>query len=547
MVIHQFNKLIRNKWVWGVFAVIVSAAFCCEDLFTSRQREERGEGSAGILAGKSVSASLFRTVAEDLRGLGRNRDWKRSSSEINRSAWETLAALKVAEENGLLATDEEIKAQIRNDPSFQVNGQFSFEAYDRLLRENGMLPEHLEEYIRRRLTLQRVNDEVLGAAAWVSPTEINRALADMTDTYTVRVASFKQDKAAADAITIDDDGVKKWYDENSKTLALPELTKIRFVRFDASKPELLAKMAVTDDELHDYYDGNVDKYTSTDTNGVEVVKTFDEVKGEIDGICRRIAAVDCLETNLNSRAYSVRAAAGSSRLDEIAKEDGLNVQTSEWFALEGGSHPGFSRPASTICPGAQNFLEAVAELDVESEDLRYGIVRSEAAVWLIEKVEVRAAHIPTFEEAKEVIRPRALEAAKADAFKKQVEEISAKGLEAVLATENVSTNYTFSVMNLGEVNFPDKYSVATAARKLAKGEISEFVSTGHGTGVLVICDDRQPGDAAKIDETRDRVRKQSEMLVRAQLSEEWMKRNLARLGYETTAETAIEDETTEEE
>ena len=36
MVIHQFNKLIRNKWVWGVFAIIVSAAFCFEDLFSTR-------------------------------------------------------------------------------------------------------------------------------------------------------------------------------------------------------------------------------------------------------------------------------------------------------------------------------------------------------------------------------------------------------------------------------------------------------------------------------------------------------------------------------
>ena len=27
MVILQFNKLIRNKWLWGVFAIIVGGAF----------------------------------------------------------------------------------------------------------------------------------------------------------------------------------------------------------------------------------------------------------------------------------------------------------------------------------------------------------------------------------------------------------------------------------------------------------------------------------------------------------------------------------------
>ena len=41
MVILQFNKLIRNKWVWGVFAVTVCAAFCFDDLF--RSSGDRGE------------------------------------------------------------------------------------------------------------------------------------------------------------------------------------------------------------------------------------------------------------------------------------------------------------------------------------------------------------------------------------------------------------------------------------------------------------------------------------------------------------------------
>ena len=31
MVILKFNKLIRNKWVWGVFALLVSIAFIAPD------------------------------------------------------------------------------------------------------------------------------------------------------------------------------------------------------------------------------------------------------------------------------------------------------------------------------------------------------------------------------------------------------------------------------------------------------------------------------------------------------------------------------------
>ena len=114
MVILQFNKLIRNKWVWGAFAVVVSAAFCFDDLFTSRDPGERHTGDAGTLAGESVSAKEFTKIAEDIRGIGSQRDWKRNQGEVNRDAWETYAALVVAGKNGIEASDAEVQAMIRN-------------------------------------------------------------------------------------------------------------------------------------------------------------------------------------------------------------------------------------------------------------------------------------------------------------------------------------------------------------------------------------------------------------------------------------------------
>ena len=57
MVILQFNKLIRNKWVWGAFAVVVSAAFCFDDLFTSRSSDDPVSSDAGTL-GRHEAADL---------------------------------------------------------------------------------------------------------------------------------------------------------------------------------------------------------------------------------------------------------------------------------------------------------------------------------------------------------------------------------------------------------------------------------------------------------------------------------------------------------
>ena len=548
MVIHQFNKLIRNKWVWGAFAVVVSAAFCFDDLFTSRDREERVQGSAGTLGGKNVNSSEFNAIAEDVRGLGKNRDWKRAASDVNRAAWETIAALRVAKANGIEATPAEVQQVIRSDRAFNVNGAFSFKAYQYLLREIGMTPERFEEYLKRQLTVKRVTEDVLESAAWISPMELDRGVADMTDVFTVKIAKFTQTKEEAAAVKLDDAGLKKWYDENTNSIALPERVKIRYVKYSANDAKVLAKMTVTDDEMHDYYDANSEKWTTTDTNGVEQVKKFEEVKDEVEKELRKIAAVQYFETNLTTRAYGVKAAEGKSRLDEIAAEDGAKVAVSDYFTIEGMYVEGFMKRPATLFPGADGLLDAVAQLDPESEDLRYGVVLGKDAAWLIERAEVSKAHVPTFEEAKDVIRPRALEAAKADAFKAKVEAIAKKGFDEVAKLKDVSTNYVFSVSDMTPGMFTDQYAVAGAVRKLAKGEVSEFTKTGKDTAVLVLCVDRVEGDATKAVLLKNQVREQLAMLQRRQLPEAWMKWNLECLGFEPDASASVTpEESTDEE
>lgn len=533
MVILQFNKLIRNKWVWGVFALIISAAFCFEDLFSVRDDAQTDNRGAGTLSGEEVDAKVFIDIAEEARGFGQRRDWKRNQGEVNLEAWQTYAALKVAEKEGICATDAEVQAQIRNDRTFHVNGAFNFMAYQMILRENGLTPERFEQFLKRSATLSRIGNAVLGSAAWASPMEVDRAVADMTDVFTVKVARFTQSKKDADAVKLDDAGLRKWYDDNTNSLALPERCRIRYVKYNANDKAILAKMTVTDDELRDYYDSTSEKYTVTDTNGVESVKKFEEVKTQVEMEVRKIAALTYFETNLNARAYSVKAAKGTSRLDEIAKEDGLKVEESDWFALDGSWHEGFVSRTAHILPGAKDFLSAVSELDSETEDLRYSIISSEDAVWLVEKSAVSKAHTPSFADAKNAIRPRALRAAKAKAFKDKVDALIGKGAKAVLAGGNVSTNITFTVADLSNAEFPDQMAIARAAMKLKKGEVSEFTLTIPGNALVVVCEDRKEGDAAKAMVLRSQVENDVSMLQRRQIPEAWQKWNLERMGYQT--------------
>ena len=503
MVIQKFNKLIRNKWAWGAVAVAFCVMFVGDDVVRTMVKpdSELGEDpNLPQLSGKSVDPGLYGMCLSDAKGYGQNRDSKSDDDAIAEKAMKEYTSLKTAAANGIVVGDANLASAIRS--MFGYPAQFDFERYSQVVRSQlGLQPKDFENYMRREMTVRDgLLRSLLGSAVWVDPASLDQAVADATDEFTIRIARFSQDSAAADAISVDDAGLKEWYDANVKKLELPELVKIRFVRYDATDPEIMAKMNVSTNEMWDLYDQyKDDRYTSTDTNGVETVKSFEEVKDDIEKELRRIAAVECLETNLVRRVYATVTgeANKASRLDALAAEDGKTVQDSQWFSLDGKNVEGFTTPATLVCPGARNFVANVAELDPDVEDFRYGVVSSTSAVWLFEMSETSPAHTPSFEEAKDKIGARALRDAKADAFKTQIEAIASQGADAVLATKDVSTNIVFSLTDIQPDTFPDQNAVLRAAVKLAKGEVSKFVQTGTGKGLLVYCEDRKTGDAAK--------------------------------------------------
>ena len=131
MVIHQFNRIIRNKWIWGAFAIAISAFFAFDFLLAGGDAREN-RASVGELNGEEVPASRFSRFAEDARGFGRNRNTTLSNAEVNRTAWENLAAYTVAERLGLTATDEEVRQNVLRQFSSQ-GGQFDMASYEMYL------------------------------------------------------------------------------------------------------------------------------------------------------------------------------------------------------------------------------------------------------------------------------------------------------------------------------------------------------------------------------------------------------------------------------
>ena len=550
MVIQKFNRIIRNKWIWGAFAFAISGFFAFDFLLTGSDVRENS-AVAGELNGEEIPVSRFSVFADDVRGSGRARNTALSSAEVNKSAWENLAAYEVAAKLGLVATDDEVRQSIFRQFSGQGAG-FDMAVYERILRENGFTPEMYEAAEKRRITLMKLRMVLSDASRMVSPLELNTAINDVTDRLTVRIVRFT-DKAKS-APKLDDKALKAYYDENTNSIALPDCVKVRYVKYQADAPARLKEFKITEDEMRDHYDATLDRYETQTTNGV-VTKKFEEVKGAIERELQLIASLEAYRTNLLFRAYPAdgKVDAKTSRLDQIAKEDKVKVRTSPRFSIDGSRYvPGFMSRPSAFAPGVPGFAEAVAELDPDSSDLRYGVVAGTNAVYLIERAAFEKAHVPPFSEAKGIIRRDAVADAKAKAFKASVDRVRAlaaaelaKGrpFDAKLFGDaNVSTSITFSVSSMGTAAFADSTYVAAPSMRLSKGQISDFIETSlPGRGLVVYLENRVPGDAAEAQMVRSQIRNELSQPTAFEFASQWNRWNLSRMNLKANAGASIEE------
>ncbi len=588
MVIHQFNKLIRNKWVWGVFAIVVCLAFVAPDDWF-RGDEEKRPADESRLENDKFDADLFRDCEFLVSAfipeyvMGRNavsgmqyidaqiasfftegQGRRRFSDE--RSAWKAYAAVKAFREAGYDVPDAMLAARIREDFTSQ-DGVFSDAAYKQIVKRNfGVEPKVFETQLRLWMTIQQGLFGIERSKTWGSSMEFDQACRDFTDKFTVQVATFNEDKAAADAVKLDDAGLKAWYDKNIDSLAIPERFKLSYVRFDADASNLLAAVEVTEEAIQARYDENSSKgmydVPPATTNDVKTVKPLEDVRAAIETALRHELSLEALKADIESRLPyyedidELALEEAAKFLPSLAAEKGAELKESDWVSLGSTRVPGFVASVSAQFPGVKRDLFNRKAQSLIRRDSLVESVDSDKYVWVVALSACEdAVEKPAFDLVKDKIGDMALRDAKADAFKATVEAVAKKGAEAVLASGNVTTNLTFSPsafasdyafgwMNMrGEwdfklAGFQNAQRVVFAARKLGKGEVSEYIPLGTGRAALVVCNDRVPGDVAQLWRGETFAARVAAAGQSIDSFGEWLEENLKKRGYKDRSSRA---------
>jgi len=520
--IYHFNRLIRSRILWGFFAVIIAIAFVAVDsCFQSPQDAQ----SAGSINGKKIPYPQFEQTVQAIRVFGRNRDNETSANVVDRRAWEELAARLTAEKNGMGSVKEEVRNALREVPGFQGPNGFDINRYP----EQGLTPAMYESLVAHKLALMK-NASLVDSATWVSPMELDDELAAMTDRFTVQAATISNRYAEAE-MRLSDDDLRKFYEENKASFALPDRVAVRYVAIPVSN--YMAHVSVPEDDLLEYYDSHAETYTRTATNNTTEPIPFAEVRDKILAELQLDEARYCASTAITYTIYGKLADAGDNALQIMAEQANIPLKTSPLFAADDTLY---------WVENSKEFVDAAFELDPDRSDSRFGIVKGDNFVYVIERTVFEAAHTPTYEAVLDDLRPRALAKARSEAFKDYVKELRTE-LRALMdqgksfadaakaKALNVSTSLTYTVNEIQNQSFPNSFSIAYGAMTLRKGELSEAIPVSASQSLLVHVQDRQPGDALAAEMMRAQVRADIARRRYSALFSDWLRWNLGRQDF----------------
>ena len=544
MFIYHFNRLIRSRILWGFFAIIISVAFVAVG---SCFKAPQDSLVAGKINGKKITAQVLEQTVTAIRGFGRNRDSESSANVVEKRAWEQIAARLTAEKNGLASGKEEVQDTLREIPGFQGANGFDINRYRQVLAEQGLTPVMYEKLIAHQLALMK-DAALVDSATWVAPMELDDELAAMTDHFTVQIATVSNRFAAVEMRLTEKD-YQKYYEENKASFALPDRVAVRYISIPVSN--YIQSVSVPEDDLREYYDSHATTYTRTTSSNTTETIPFTEVRAKILGELKLEEARYCAETSVTFNIYGKLANAGSNALETVAAQSKLAVKTSPLFSAD-----------ETLYWAEKNkdFAAAAFELDPERADSRFGIVKGDTHVFVIEQIQKSAAHTPTYEKVLADLRPRAMAKARSEAFQSYTKELHAdlrKLLDAgkpfadVAKTKalNVSTSITYTVSDIQNQKFDNSFSIAYGAMSLKKGDISDAVPASPTQSIFIYVKDRQPGDAMSAEMMRSQIRTSIVRRRSGKLFADWLKWNLARQDFKPTRpltdaddEVAIKDD-----
>jgi peptidyl-prolyl cis-trans isomerase D len=221
-------------------------------------------------------------------------------TQLRRNVLEGLIQQRVIDnylsEAGYQISDEQITRLIQQTPDFQTDGVFDIELYRSVLAQNGYEPTDFEW--AQRVTLRRNQlSRAVQRSSLVTPAAYRRYLNLSGEQRVVALATLNPD-LVADGVSVTDEMITAYYDNNPTLFQLPESADVKYVEIQRS--EVARGVSVSEEDLLAYYEENKDIYTQDEQRRARHVLVLigddeDAALEKAEGLAARIRAGEPFE------------------------------------------------------------------------------------------------------------------------------------------------------------------------------------------------------------------------------------------------------------
>ena len=550
MLITKFNKMIRNRLLWGAFAALISIAFVFSFSGGDCRDDDAGDKrTPGRLYGEEVSRQELEEARYFEWGLQRNEVIPPEAQEpLTQQAWRRLAAVRTAERIGTRVTDLEVAKTIQRDPTFRSDNTFDPTKYRTFVLRRLRMPVGLfEKYLEQELTLEKMRS-LAASMTWVSPMEIRFRISNLLDQRQIEYITLDRAEHTPE-VDVSRGDAMAFYEAHTNMFRRPDKVSVKYVRFEFTN--FVGQVSVLDTNVHEYYEDNIESYTTAGTNDEDVVTPLEEVRDDIAAALREQKAADlAMETATRLVVALAPGRYGSQGVsfEKAAAARSLTVHTTRLFS---------ATEEITGLEVGPDFRETAFELEPNDPERYFSdAIRGTNAAFVIASHEQVPAYVPPFEEIEEQVTEEALSDARDKAFANRVSEIRTD-LQDALAEEksfadaatgmgfNVSTTQPFSVYGGLPETSKAPETLGMGVIGLDQNEISEPLETADGR-MLAYCAKRISADPGQV---RMLIPQLQDAMVQYRsgiIFREWVEFMLKQAGFEDLSRPSAEAEPTAE-
>lgn len=276
-----------------------------------------------------------------------------------------------ARDYGYHIDDATLAQRIMEFPQFQVDGKFSKDRYNAMMRASGLSETRFEADLQSDLLVDQLRSAVT-ESAFVAPYELERRYAIEKQQREIDYALIAASEFAP-GIKLTDEQIETFYKDNSSRFLLPETVDVQYVELSRDRAE--GGVQVTDDALKEYYEEVKERFQSPERRrGRHILITA------TDGVDD--AAAQKKAEELTAKAQ------GGADFEQLAKDNSKDPGSAEQ-----GGDLGWAERGMFVGP----FEEAL--FGMTPGEIR-GPVKTEFGYHVLKLEETETGHAKSFDEAR---------------------------------------------------------------------------------------------------------------------------------------------------